>query len=297
MNRLVFTAMTVAWLNPTTLVAQESKDRPPIDKEVAEAIKILEDPDKSLQTKEMVVSRLGSSGAKAAPAIPALKAYMATQKDKNSKYRVLQVYARIGKPAVPELIELMADREIGTWAIDMIMSSIKTDAKDAAPAIRKAVQAPFNPTIPNTGAGSPAYWAAAVEAMAAIGIDPKESMPLYTKIILMVPPTGAGFGRTDGGQREAVHRAIKESLTQLSKLGPKAKEGLPALLQLLKNFQNPKLRPLYEYETESRCIHAIGSLGKDAESALPTLRAHRTIRNDRSLDRAIEEAIDRIKGN
>lgn len=289
MIRRVLTTMVFGWLMHVAALGQ---DEPQIDKKVAEAVRVLDDVDKGADAKHRAVLDLGSLKSKAAGAIPALKKHMATLKDKNNRYYVLLTYVAIGKPALPEVIKLIDDPELGASALYEIGVHLKTEAKDAVPAVLAAINAPVRPAKADTGPGSPGHWAAAVEAIGEIGLEFEELLPLYTKILVQPPPAAGGFAQGNA-PRAAYTRGLTATLRHIAHEGPRASDALPALLHLLQNLQNPKV--YYEMEIHSGCITAFGALENKAESALPALRIYRASKANRLSERLFDVTFDKIK--
>ncbi len=290
MIRLILAALASAWLLPGGGLAQD-KPKAPIDEEVAATIRILEDPDKGLNTKTKAIASLAALKAKAEPAIPALKAIFAREKNEQLRLHVVNTMRYIGKAAVPFLAEAVTDETVGLQALQQL-GALGVEAKEAAPAVLKAAALPVRLMKQNTAPHSYAYQATAVATIRKIGVDADEALPAFVKVISTPIPPTMGFSASNAPWFTGVH----DALDGIAELGPKAKSALPSLLQLLKNHQ-PAKRVVYPSKVLVACIGAIAAIEPEAESALPALRAFRDANKTSStIEQAIEKAIDKIKG-
>ncbi len=283
------------WLVDKTLdlsMANPKKNPAPVDSQVKELIEYLEDPDRSVRAKVNAISRAEFSQANFEPAIPAMLVVLANVKSEGDQGVVLRALRSIGAPAVPALTELVADKKHGSKSLEII-SDMGSAAYGATPAVLKAALLPVDKAAPAEGPNSPRYQELAVKAIRSIGVEAKDSLPVYLKIISMpYPPEVPPFDK--GGAESIVYRnsfnyCVQQSLEGIAEMGPQAKESLPILVQLL---DSPALRDFQH--TYNSLIVAIGAMGAEAKSAIPALRAIRDLKEELFGDE-IDAAIDRIK--
>lgn len=273
-------------------VGNSTKDPVPGDPRVAEVIGYLDDPDRSFRAKVNLLSQIDFSQADFEPAIPAILGVLANVKTEVDQGAVIRSLQRIGAPAVPALARLAVDKKHGFMSLRSI-SAMELAAKDAAPAVLKAALLPVDKSAPPEGTNSPQYQELAVKAIRLIGVEGKDALSVYLKIISMPYPEELPSRDNKGLDsvvcRNSFNDCVQESLEGIAEMGPEAKEALPILAALLsstdlRNFQH----------TYKALIFAIGSMGAEAKSTIPALRAIRDL-NGEFFGDEIDAAIDKIK--
>lgn len=272
-----------------------NKDPLPVDPRVSEIIGYLEDSDRSVRAKVDLLSRIDYSRADFEPAIPAMLGVLAnvkTEVDQVDQGIVIRSLQQIGAPAVPHLSKLVADKKHCFMALQSI-SALELAAKDAAPAVLKAALLPVDKAAPVEGPNSPQYQELAVKAIGLIGVEDKDALPIYLKIISMPYPSEIRV-RDNGGTKSIVLRncfdgCVLESLRRIAEMGSQAKEALPKLMQLL---SSPDIREFQH--TYRALLFAIGAMGAEAKSAIPALRSIRDL-NEEFFGDEVDATIDKIK--
>ncbi len=177
---------------------------------------------------------------------------------------VCQALCHIGPPAVPELVKLLNDRKTETkYRAVMMLGGIGPDARDAVPALLKALPAANDDQLRveilrslarvGTGTGQgvaevkqllpycpDTTYTAGITALGALG-QAKEVVPF---LIGELNKTGLGFTLRS--------RAIVEAL---GKFGPDASAAVPALKDILEDSQRDRSSE-YEY-----VVQALGRIG------------------------------------
>ncbi len=212
----------------------------PAAKEAVPAlIKALDDNDKQVWSNS--IAALANLGPLAEPAIPELIKTMDSRTPRGGRERDRQqavlraafALSRIGKAAIPALIESLSAPDTSLRAgAAAALAGIGPDARDAIPAL-----------ISNFGHNDPAVRGAVVDAIAAIGTD-------------ALQPTRDALAATEPLARATATRAI-------ARLGAKARDTAPALIDLLKTERDPV--------TRAAIFSALPAIEADAKNCIPPL--------------------------
>jgi HEAT repeat protein len=236
--RLLFSAALLMAL-PITVVAFE----PPTKEEVAALVKQLKDNDPNKRIK--AARALETIDPNAKEAIPVLiEALKDREQDSQSASIIGKALGRVGKPAVPALIEALGvtDGKVQAHAA-LALKQIGPDAKEAVPALVEVVKS----------SKEPAHTARlnAIAALGKIGPAAKEAVATLIEATKDKQPLSA---------------ARLAAVASLGQIGPNAKSAVPTLIDLL-GEEETKAGPL-RLEA-ARAIGLIGSeAGEEAASAL-----------------------------
>jgi len=245
--------------------ADESKSEPVYQgKTLKEWIKALQEGD--LSARLQALRALGEMGPKASPAVPIL---IRTLEDKNlSVGSMAQItLVRIGKPAMPALLEVFKDQSrdglVRTRAVHII-GSIGADATEAIPDLIKALGEDSIASSASTALGDmgkaalPSILealksedketqAGAARALGQMGPEAEEAIPILRRAL-------KGF---DIGFRVRAAKALIQ-------LHPKDREALAALIGLLTGTTE---------EVRTDAMYALRDVGSDAREAITALEA------------------------
>lgn len=223
--------------------------------DVPKLVKTIKDKDKAKLTRTQAIDALGAIGAEAKAAVPTLRACLS---EENLRPNAVAALGKIGpnaKETMPGLIALLlADPIPG-----------EEERKRGRP-VNAALLA-LRPSI--------------IESMTRIGLEPKQCVAPLAAIIAQDNPRLQGYR----GFREGCLAAVKA----VEPLGSKAKDAVPALVQLLDNKAAWRWNP----QGPREAIIALGKIGPDAKLALPALRK-RLNHDDPSVAKSAEAAIDKI---
>ncbi len=224
--------------------------------EVSKLVDTIKDQDKAKQTRLEAIDRLGSLGAEAKRAVPLLTACLRSPAMRVNAVVALGKIGQDAKPAMPQLIELL-------------LADVFVESQNSLPGIRQIDQEllSLRPTI--------------IEVMTKIGVEPKTCVPALAKIIAQDDPQLQDYPGFQQGCLVAV--------MAIEPLGPKAKEAVPALIQLLDNTAAWQWNPRGPREA----MVALAKIGPDAKPALPSLRK-RLNHDNPAISKLAEEAIEKI---
>ncbi len=261
LNRAVWACMAIV-LTGAAALGQTADDVPKL-------IDTIKDQDKSKFTRAQAIDDLGTIGADAKAAVPVL---MQCLKDPNVVGNAVVALGKIGpnaKEAMPALVALLRLKPMtGTQGI-----------MPGTPGL--ALRSPLR-TQADSGWTAIALRPAIIESMVKIGLEPKQCVPALAEVIAQDDPV-LRFNR---GFQQGCLAAVKA----LEPLGPKAKDAVPALIQLLNNTAAWTWNP----QGPREAIVALGKIGRDAEPALPSLRK-RLGHDDPEVAKSAEDAIARIQ--
>lgn len=245
-------------------------------------IKALKDPDEGQMGEASVAQiaafALGRFGADAAPAIPAL---METMKSGHADTRRASIHAlgSLGKQnakvvkAIVGVLKNDPDFSLRAAAARSV-GKIGPNAKDAIPALWEMLRLPIEVEIPG---GQDSVTAARCESALALGDMAAAAKELVPEMAKMIPDKTVPI---------SVRRCIVQAL---GKIGPDAKEGVPALVGALKadggGMQDPAIKSLAKIgrpaipavvgllengKGEERCeaLHVLRLMGPEARGAL-----------------------------
>jgi HEAT repeat protein len=207
----------------------------------------------------------GNYGAAAAEAAPALAATMRQDIDVNVANHASRALAKIGRHAVPELIQSFKDRDHNVryraaWALH----SIGPDGEEAVPALIKALHDDHEQvrtwSAYALGEIGPQARDAAMDLVKLLR-DPKANLRQQASSALQKIGEHAVPALIEA-LREQQARGREEVAYALRLLGPVAKGAVPALVDAI-NDKNAKVRV--------QALAALAAIGKEAKEALPAL--------------------------
>ena len=228
--------------------------------EVPKLIDTIKNKDKAKQTRLAAIDQLGSMGAEAKAAVPLLAECL---RDANTRANAVVALGKIGpeaKEAMPVLIALL-------------LADPNENNDPSGVRFQKGVRGvrgdllSLRPTI--------------IQTMTKIGVEPKQCVPALAKIIAQ---DDQRLRRYPGFQQGCL-----AAVMALEPLGPKAKEAVPALIELLDNTAAWQWNPRGPREA----MVALAKIGADAKPALPSLRK-RLNHDDPSVAKLAEDAIEKI---
>jgi HEAT repeat protein len=222
--------------------------------DVPKLINTIKDKDKAKVTRLEAISALGNIGAEAKAAVPTLVECL---KDDGSRVQAVIALAKIGpaaKAAIPDLIAMLKDRKFAgaAWSVDGNRFSDFVSARELI-----------------------------IESMVKIGLEPKRCVPALAEIIADDDPRLQRF--------PAFQRGCLAAVKALEPMGSKAKDAVPALIQLLENKNAWSWNP----QGPKASIVVLGKIGREAKSALPALRK-RLESDDPEVAKSAEAAIANI---
>jgi HEAT repeat protein len=285
---------------------------PALESALKKPVGIME-PDEVGLTRMEVAEALAGFGKDAAPAVPALVGVLkaTTEEDfdkyfrprtggdpsgqRNDESPAMMALRKIGKPAVPALVEaLKDDSPLVRWQAAMVLAGIGPDAKEALPALKEARDAEIKrPEV------SPDVVTAAALAEVQLGGDPAE--PVAAVVELLKTPNAqlryyvarvlGRFGRKGAGATEALTGLLDDmaeavraqAADSLRALGPAAKSAIPALAKKLADEDEAVRRS---------ALDALKALGPVAAEAAPEMA--KLLGMEGSLQRAAAEALAAI---
>jgi formylglycine-generating enzyme required for sulfatase activity len=216
--------------------------------------------------KMYTLKKLGQIGPDAAAAVPFLIKELGVRNE--HKAYALETLVKIGKPAVPSLINKLGDSndeikkdaartlgKIGPEAVAAVPELIKTFS-ECGPNIRQAAAEALGNIGPAAQAAVPNLIKAlgdlnssirltASKALDKIGPEAKNAVPDLIKIL--------------GDQRASVRQAATEIL---GKIGPNAKNAVPVLIKSLND---------HDFKVRHSATQALGKIGSNAKNAVPVL--------------------------
>jgi HEAT repeat protein len=229
--------------------------------DVSKLIDTIKDKDKAKQTRLAAIDQLGSMGAEAKAAVPLLTKCL---RSPNTRENAIVALGKIGpdaKGAMPALMDILLS--------DVFLEDQRGGFRGRGFRQVNHELLQLRPTI--------------IETMTKIGVEPKKCVPALAKIIAQDDDDQRL--RFSPGFRQGCLAAVKA----LEPLGPKAKDAVPALIQLLDNTAAWQWNPLGPREA----MVALAKIGPDAKPALPSLRK-RLNHNDPSVAKLAEDAIEKI---
>jgi HEAT repeat protein len=239
---------------------------------VADLIAILKNPDKSIESKRGAVKALKAHGVKAEPAIPLVAEFL-VHKNLALRLDAVQTLEAIGPAAIAMLAKALKDTELRPMAAGAL-SRIGNGNKEATAAL-----------LMEMTSTNPRNLANVVHSVNKMRVDPKEYVPSAIAVINAIADARGGPGRS-GEQNQAGELAMEG----LAKIGPAAKEAVPALIRVLKIDEKTITN---RGSLWMATIRTLGEIGSAAEPALPLLRS---FLNSDYYGKAAERAIEKIKG-
>jgi HEAT repeat protein len=235
-------------------------DEPPV---VTTLIEKLGHPD--FTARPAVAGALGTYGAAARRAVPDLGKMLRQEKDHRSSLAAAQALARIGAPAVPELVSsLKHPAAIVRIRAAGALGMIGPDADEAVPALITAL-----------GDNDPQVRQLAAGALGEIGPKAKAAVvPLVAALRDPVAPVGqqaaVSLRRIGAAAVPALTEALKDkqpatreaAAHALSLLGPDAREAVGALAEAARD---------QHAGTRHQAIVALGGIGPAAKKSAPAL--------------------------
>jgi HEAT repeat protein len=207
-----------------------------------------------------------------APTIDALAAALDDEDDVVSEV-LRETLVKVGEPAVPALVRtLKTGTARGRTVALTVLAHVGPPAKRALPEVVGLVRdgradvSLRNRAVQTLGVLGPGE-KAAVAALLDVLKDDSDSLRATAALNLasVAPDDPAVVKGLTDALRDAGHvQARRSAAVALERLGPKAKDALPALLELLKSPDG---------DPELRCdvAAAVGALGREAEPAVPVL--------------------------
>ena len=237
----------------------------PLPKEILPALlPLIEKPPAENDREELMLVRLevaemlGSFGKEAEEAVVPLAAVLkaTTEEDFIKYYRpkssreastaldespVMAALRKIGKPAVPALIEMLGSKNaFHVWMAARVLSAIGPDAAEAIPTLQKIFDGEADKLMPDMLLVSTSGL-----AMSQLGADSEPLVAKIAELLTLATPnqkysaamTLARFGRKGAAAVPAIVKLLddenvvlrEQAILTLSAFGPAAKEAVPAL--------------------------------------------------------------------
>jgi HEAT repeat protein len=214
---------------------------------------------------------LGKLGADARDAVPHLVEALRQPAETGVAPAAAQALAQVGAPAVPDLAEVLKDKngDVRAYAAG-VLARIGPPARDAVPALTDLVKKDKEPrpagALPPTGMAR----VFAIQALGRIGPDAKASVPALTDVLTEKP---------------ANEEARISAVVALGQIGPGAGAAVPALSDVVKNGKGV---------VRLHAVNSLGQIGPDAREAVPVLKQ---AAQDKYLRAAAEKALARVQEN
>jgi HEAT repeat protein len=241
------------------------RDHPPTDAPTVDALVAAldeEDDEISRATRE-ALTRVGE------PAVPALTRAMKTG-GRHARLGALEVLFGIGpaaRGAAPEVIAVLQDRRAAAQLRDRAISALSRIAAEEK---------------------------TTVAILLGILEDDDDSLRAAAalNLVRVAPDDPAVVKGLAGALRDAGHvQAARAAAVVLERLGPKAKDALPALLEVLKS-------PDGEPELRRGAAAALGALGREGEPAVPVLtELAKDAKQSPALRAAAADGLGRLGGS
>lgn len=273
------------------LVVESAPAQPPGPPEVVLLLEKLGAKDPS--ERAGAVERLGRLGTEARPAVPALSRLLAQDPSSFVRERSAQALARIAKDvkadpgkAVAALGKALKDRDRNVRiAAANALGSLGAKARPAVPALIEALRDPN---------GYVRAWVA--EALVRTKAPPEQVIPPLVQA-LATPNYAGRIGNALAGLGPVVVAPLEKALASddphlrqgaasaLADLGPKAKEAVPELAELVRRDPAPAVR--------KEAASALGRIGREAASATPAL-TEALQSKELEVRRAAAQALSRV---
>jgi HEAT repeat protein len=263
--------------------------------------------------RQEIAEALAGLGADAEAAVPVLISQMkGTSEEEFSRFfrprpdkttgirtdesPTMAALRRIGKPAVPALIEILGeDKAFATWQAARVLAGIGPDSKDAIPALQKIFEKEGDrldsDVLMMTACGL---------AMVQAGADSEPIVAKLAELLTIANPLQrwevsralAYFGRKGAPAANAIAKLLddqeeiirEQAVLTLTAFGPGAKEAVPALAKRLSDES---------FDVRRGATLALKSLGPIAVAAGPEL-SKLLVEPDEALRRDVIEAIAAI---
>jgi hypothetical protein len=268
-------------------------------------IQIIQDPDRSHDSKAGAISSLAYHRERAADAVPVLKSLLASKESPELSHQSISTLVAIGEKGVPILAaELRVPYSVplakarskapppSNWqqirdeielkkvlvlGLERIGSEKKlgSEADTAAKVLMEVVESPTGWWGPGSGSSTEQLRVYAARALGIV-VPRKEAAAAAVVLSKLLADPSLGVGAAEG----------------LAKMGARAKPATGKLVEFLdQSLAAPDAQNINNIRA---CMFALQSIGPEAKEALPTLRAFMKFRG---LDNDAERAIQAIKGS
>lgn len=304
----------------------DAKEKAAIPPSVQELIDIVGDAEnKARITRLDAIRDIGKFGPMAAPALPFLRSLL-LDNDLETRERVFEALANIGKPSVPTLVGILdvmkspkhfaQDRKTAGPTLFRSLTRLSIDSLGKIPdAVEDATPILLELSIESDEVfakglqGAPdatVYHTVALETLEKLKPDPASIAPGLGRVLEVYCTR---IRRLDGNARPGRfgRNPVAAKTTELvSQCGRAARmiaqmpcpprELVPALISVLgtPQLRLPQHVPARVSGPVDHAIHALGTIGPGAKDALDVLR---TFLDDKRLGKAAEDAISRISAS
>lgn len=224
---------------------------------VDDLVKTVANPDKSNFTKTAAVRKLASMGSGAKSAIPTIRPLMESN-DRALKSAAINFFGKVGKEAVPPLLEAMKKEPAqNSSKVEFLLAigNYGTDAKEAVPALIEIVE---------TDQDSSAITQALV-SLGKIKSKPDDTV----KCAISAISQGLSINQKSGRSLKYGVYQLDAAFGVLKSLGPDAKSSVPFLKTALEQFLRKG-----ESNWALKALTALKAIGPDARDAAPLVRMY-----------------------